>query len=1275
MANGLECLRRRDLDGAQRWLRKVARSRDPGVLTDLGYLYQEMLEDADQAEACYRRAADGGSVRAMSNLGVLLKRRDDLEEAEFWLRKGAAAGDGEALNNLGNVLERRGNLEEAVACWRAAAEQSQVNAQCALALYLAFHGQREEARKWYLAALLACDDSVNPQLAFLHALLEQVASRLDPDDPVYRSLAGQRASVPRVDALMRFFEADDDDQAQAIAQTNLALAEPDALKVIDNLIARAHAPGHIRRLSERRGLLARLQAEGLPTPAEFELLLKELGRCPDHDHEGRVSLAREALRFVSPDSQPGRWVALNATLATGYTYRSAGEPAENFERAIAYSQAALKVVTQESEPRLWAGIQSDLGVAYSRRIAGDRADNLERAIACQTSALAAYSGQESPQQWARVHSILGDHYADRIAGDRAENLEESITHFQAALGVFTRESAPQDWAGAQLGLGRCYSLRLSGERADNLERSIAHSQAALDIFTREMAPKDWAGAQVNLGVAYFERMVGRRSDNLERAIACYEGALGVIRAESQARDWATAQMELGSAYAEHARGEQAEDLERAIACYTACLEVWTREGTPDEWARAQSNLGGAYTLRIEGERADNLERAIACLQAALDVHTREAAPRAWAGAQANLGAAYSHRIAGERDENVDRAVACCAAALEEYRALGDWHGVRLVACTRGLIRARRQEWVEAAAAFEQGVGAGELLYEIGVLGWSKRAQLAETTRLFELATMALVRAGQPGRAAVVAERSRARELGEALDRDRAAAAELAEADPEAYHALTAAAERLRTLAGVERQGQLPLAGIEESPYRARSGHDLRSEAEAARARFQAALARIQAQPGFERFLTSPDWDELARAVEPGCALVYLVPTELGTAAVVLHREPSGEVMAEAAVAAMTAEQLGAVLIQLEGGRPVGGYLLFQLGSFALHRKRAEFELVRALAALGPLAQVVDELVAPTSVHRLVIVAGGRLGLFPIAVCPWVDGAGERRYVADRRTVSYAQSARVLVHARQVARACSSGAPTVAVAAYSPDADESWTLVGRRFRGSPLPCAPVEARVVASSFPQGHPALIGPAATVDALLALAGAAQFVHFACHAGYDMHRPLASALELADGQLTLGALMDGQALAGVRLVMASACQTGIAGALELPDEVLGLPAGLLLAGAAGVVATLWPVDDLAAALLATRFYAELQPGTPPVDPARALARAQAWLAWLSTTELLGLLRRSDGAATPASPLGGLDPTLARDLTRWYEAAERSGVTSPFAHPSYWAGYVHIGA
>jgi CHAT domain-containing protein len=94
-------------------------------------------------------------------------------------------------------------------------------------------------------------------------------------------------------------------------------------------------------------------------------------------------------------------------------------------------------------------------------------------------------------------------------------------------------------------------------------------------------------------------------------------------------------------------------------------------------------------------------------------------------------------------------------------------------------------------------------------------------------------------------------------------------------------------------------------------------------------------------------------------------------------------------------------------------------------------------------------------------------------------------------------------------------------------------------------------------------------------------------------------------DGRLEVHELFGLPLLAD--LVVLSACQTGLgSGALtDVPagDDWVGLSRGILSAGAAKVIATLWPLQDRASAALMEQFYREYTLGA---DPGPALAKAQ---------------------------------------------------------------------
>jgi CHAT domain-containing protein len=155
-------------------------------------------------------------------------------------------------------------------------------------------------------------------------------------------------------------------------------------------------------------------------------------------------------------------------------------------------------------------------------------------------------------------------------------------------------------------------------------------------------------------------------------------------------------------------------------------------------------------------------------------------------------------------------------------------------------------------------------------------------------------------------------------------------------------------------------------------------------------------------------------------------------------------------------------------------------------------------------------------------------------------------------------------------------------------------------GGSLPHVAAELEAVRSACGVGTRVLADAAATTAALRETLPGAHLLHLACHGEFRADSPYFSQLSLADGPLTLG---DASSLPlGGCLVTLSACETGV-NLVAAGDEVIGLVRGFLLAGAAGVVSTLWTVDDQATARWMTTFYGRLRLG---LSPAASLAAAQ---------------------------------------------------------------------
>lgn len=235
--------------------------------------------------------------------------------------------------------------------------------------------------------------------------------------------------------------------------------------------------------------------------------------------------------------------------------------------------------------------------------------------------------------------------------------------------------------------------------------------------------------------------------------------------------------------------------------------------------------------------------------------------------------------------------------------------------------------------------------------------------------------------------------------------------------------------------------------------------------------------------------------------------------------------------------------------------------------------------LGPVEMGAD-------VRKLYLVPHGPLHYLPFAALH--DG---QRHLVERVAFAILPSASLL---RFLAPRRPDRAPAGALVLANPD------LGSRRLD---LPHAEQEARAIVAGMP-GSTLLIRAEANETAFRVRAARHVWLHFATHGHFSAEQPLRSGLLLAadaenDGRLSVDELY-GLAL-DAELVTLSACETGL-GAVMSGDEVIGLIRGFLFAGARNVVASLWPVDDLATADLMRRFYAGL--GTH--EPAEALRSAQ---------------------------------------------------------------------
>jgi CHAT domain-containing protein len=251
-----------------------------------------------------------------------------------------------------------------------------------------------------------------------------------------------------------------------------------------------------------------------------------------------------------------------------------------------------------------------------------------------------------------------------------------------------------------------------------------------------------------------------------------------------------------------------------------------------------------------------------------------------------------------------------------------------------------------------------------------------------------------------------------------------------------------------------------------------------------------------------------------------------------------------------------------------------------------------------LRRLYRQLVAPVEAsgllagkRRLVIAPHAELHYLPFAALV-VPGPPEQLLI-ERYLIEYVPSASVWLRLRD-----------------RPAPPQGGGVLALAPRAAALPGSRAEVAAIQRIFGARARTLVGTPATERAFRALAPGQEIVHLATYGVLNKHNPMFSFVELGaggddDGRLEVHEVF-GLTL-HARLLVLSACQTGVgAGALtDVPpgDDWVGLVQAFLYAGASNVMATLWPVSDVATARLMDRFYKELAAGRPETE---ALALAQ---------------------------------------------------------------------
>lgn len=564
-----------------------------------------------------------------------------------------------------------------------------------------------------------------------------------------------------------------------------------------------------------------------------------------------------------------------------------------------------------------------------------------------------------------------------------------------------------------------------------------------------------------------------------------------------------------------------------------------------------------------------------------------------------------------------KAIPVLKESVDHFRTTGV--GLYLPTALSGLARAHF-ELADAGAALpfvREAIGVAEAALARAGGSEAQANYFATFRNLFSLEAAILHLAGKDGEAFEVSERSRARGLASVLASAgidlRAGVSPDLQSQSSALE--KAIATKLSALAAVERKARQQA----EADAIRREIDDLRHQQDRVLARIRDAHPNYASLTQFAGIAIARVREELLDA--DTVLLEYLLDrdrnyvwavTRDGTACARILRRAEVDKAAHAAYAALTARNLNP-----EGEAP--------------ERRRARIEQADR-AWQDAAAELSELLLKPVAASlagkkRWLVVSDESLHRIPFGALP-APSAG----APDSREVVNLPSAAVLAMIRRLTAGRKPAAKTVAVFADPVFENDDPRLtevsqrtesrlqakagggdeIQRKLKLPRLPFTRREADVIAAlAAPGGVSLAVGLAATRAAAQAPEVAShRILHFATHGLLNEDAPALSGVALSmfdetgraqNGFLRLHDIYNLKL--PVDLVVLSACQSALGKRLS-GEGLIGLARGMMFAGAARVVASLWKVDDAATAELMRLFYeAMLVKGEPP---AAALFTAQ---------------------------------------------------------------------
>jgi len=941
-----------------------------------------------------------------------------------------------------------------------------------------------------------------------------------------------------------------------------------------------------------------LKVQNLTNHGLYQMLKTEGNRI--ENYRASVNYFYKALSLTNRHESPVNWAMLHQNLTGLHVSLFHMGGWESHSKAIEHGENALEILSKTFCPVTWAGTLANLSGAYILSPVGNRADNIDRGIDYIKKAMEVISPSSNFNGWLNASLNIANGYWNRIKGDRSQNLEIGISYLTEALQATDPSTNPIVWIKLLANLSGLHVSLISGDPAENMEIAINYLHEALALCNKQTFPFERTIILENLGIVYYKRL----------------------------------------------RGDFADNIEKSIEYLNESLTFLDKEKTPSEWARAKLNLGNAYGYRRKGDKDQNLELAVQCLQDTLTVRSKESNPVSWANTMYNLGYVYQCSEAGDKQENLEKALRCYMEAVsvdvsdllahEWFKFLGNTLNVVLM-----LKKWEEFPWViEKIKTLDQWIRYQEVTQNTTVF------RIENTGEIFYKIAFGYFQSGQQTHAIEWLEKSRTQMLRERMAHDRALFLQLKPRDRDLYLQVE---ERLRCLVS-EQSGSTPLK---------RTLLDIARDAKQVREELRTLVENIRTyQPEFLSEGLSYVDIPACLPDHGGTALIAYNITEFGSHVCLISGTPGEPVVKSMSLDQFNDESLKRIIEQW-------GEAARQL---TVDETDSEKQRVWSDTVLSIMEEVYSDLFEPLVAEMdaikpdtVIFMPHKSMHILPLHLMNRVSN-GTRKYLLDEYEIHFIPSFELLHRNRT-----NMNIDLQSLTAVSDPTNElKWAreevdFISGYFRDKRI-LAGTEATLTAllKAAPASHVLhfschgefdMVNPydSGLIMALSDSSFSGSYVEKAALAksvyrsesglrvyevrslgddetetlAYDVQGTVQSCIrKLRNGRKitvdmetghprgepwTLGQILRDLRTPDTRLVVLSACESGVISTEKLPNEYLGLPAGFLAAGAHSVVSSLWRVDDRSTCELMKAFYRNLIEKKLP--PAKALREAQLWL------------------------------------------------------------------